>query len=78
MKGTYNIDFINARNLNNAINYDRITYTKSFRNTINLNSELYVKKLFKVYYLRNDINQLHLATTAEKAQRKILIDHTIR
>lgn len=78
MKGTYNIDFINARNLNNAINYDRITYSTSFRNTINMNAEMYVKKLFRVFYRRRDINDIHLATSDKQKQRRISIDHTIR
>lgn len=78
MEETYKIDFVNARNLNNAINYDRIQYSTSFRNANNMNAEMYIRKLFKVFYRRIDIQEIHLATSDEQKQRKICIDHTIR
>lgn len=72
------IPFIDAGSLNNIMHYDRGTYITCFMNQINRFAETYVKRLFKLFHHRNDIDRQYTPTREELRERAYAIDRTLR
>lgn len=67
----YGIGFIDASNMHNILTYHKGLYLTNFANNIQMNAEMYVKRLFRLYYLRLD-------QQPDAEDKRQAIDHTIR
>lgn len=78
MLNNFDIDKVNAMNISNTIKYEVGLYTANLMNNINMRSKTWVKKLFQVFYIRQDIDNHHRPTKDEKQRRNLTTTQTLK
>lgn len=78
LENRFGIECVNASNLRNILRYEQASYLTCFHNVLTENAQSYVRRLFRLYFLRLNAQANGVVTAAEKRQQTIYIDHTLR